>query len=420
MPYPNAPKAGALVNKYTRVFAGAGEITQAEAISRSLDPANGSEVRLRPGTIRTALTNPLDKSVNPSVTWPEANIPVSARGHIAGYTAFVPRQVVQDMNDVLRSGGQCARPVAVAVIFGTGTELGRQGLRSFVDRARWRMIVNVPGVEPGYDFAAGQRWGIGITGDQVKQLVTECFGREVPFTVDRLIGFSTGYLGVTGTIRNRLVDLRQVEVLAFFDCNYPEARVQDGIRILRSEAGSRVRVVAYASSGAGTPKAAAHQLDLDVSKGGAVWLFGRPDFQILTHARVLASGLNDKTVDPAEIDASVLPRLAAFLAGLPPRGTVVTDAGLHQLLYGHPPGPGTVRLDVWYAANKREADFFVKALWTKTGTSDELVRLIWKHKLPGWGGGVADADMDRVGVGAFGEGAHDFMPLEFAWEVLGS
>lgn len=422
--YPNAPKQGARLNKYTRIFVkpptGGKEISQADAAARHIDPADQSQIdHLQSGTVVPRLTNPLDASVNPLVKHPEAEIPVSARGHKGFYTAFVPAQLLTDMRDLLARNKQCPRPVQVTLFFGTGSEMGRHGLRTFIDRAFWRMIINVPGVEPGYRYAEGHRWGIGISDAQIRDIVKSCFGSDkVPFVVDRMAAFSTGYIGATGTIRNQLIDLRDVAVYSFFDCNYGEARVNEAIRLLKQETRNRVRVIAYASSVAGTPTAVKHTIPLDISTGGAVWLFGRTDFQILTHARVLASGLADKTVDPSEIDGSIRSQITAFLAGLPARGTVVTDPGIHQLINGRGPASGTVTLDGWYKAHKADADLFFKALWHKTGSSPELIRTIWKHQLPGWPGLPNGGDADRVPVQSFGEGVHDFVPFEFGWEVL--
>jgi hypothetical protein len=421
--YLTGPKQGASLNRFTRLFVKSGltvtEITHAEAAARNLDPADPRQFdHLQPGTISMPLSNPLDASVNPSVKLPEANIPPSARGHVSTYTGFVPPRLRAEVADILSQGRQCPRSVRVALFFGTGSELGRHGLRAFVDRSSWRIIVNVPGVEPEWAFAEGLRWGIGISKDQVGRIVAKCFGQSVPFVIDRLAGFSTGYVGVTGTIRNELIDLRDVEVLALFDCNYGELRVKDSIRSLRSATSHRVRVIAYASSLAGTPDAARRKISLDIDTGGAAWLFGRPDFQILTHARVLGAGLGDKTVDWAEIAPSLRPALAALFAALPARGSVVTDPSIHQLVYGRGPATGSVTLEGWYKANKTNADLFFKALWHRTATSPELVRLIWKHKLPGWDGKVDEKDVDTIPVEAFAEGVHDFVPFEFAWEIL--
>src|SRR5262249_45898831 len=160
---------------------------------------------------------PLDAAISPSLKFPESNIPGSARGIKGAYTAFAPPKLRAEIKDLTDKGQQLPRAVRVSVVFGTGSELGRHGLRAFVDKGSWRMIVNVPGVEPSYPFASGQRWGIGLNTDYVEALVRACFGRHVDFVVDRLVGFSTGYIGVTGTIRNELLDLRNVDVLAFLD-----------------------------------------------------------------------------------------------------------------------------------------------------------------------------------------------------------
>lgn len=422
--YPNAPKDGAFLNRFTRIFVKNGgtvtEITQGDAALRKLDPADPSQYdHLQEGTVAVDLTNPLDASVNPTAPLPEANIPSSARSRKSGYTAFAPPKLRADIEELYRKKEQCPRPVQVAVLFGTGAEMCRHGLRYFVDRASWRMIIDVPGVEPTYPWAQGQRWGIGISEDQVRQLVKACFGRDVDFVVDRLFGFSTGYIGVTSTIRNRLIPLRNVKVLAFLDCNYGEQRVKDAIAMLKAATMNRVRVIAYASSIAGTPGAVSRTMSLDISTGGTAWLFGRVDFQILTHARMLAAGLADRTVDPSEIDASIRPAVTAFLASLPPRGTVVTEPTIHQLIYGRAPASGTMTLDTWYRANKPAADAFFQALWHRTGSSPELIRVIWKHQLPGWPGGVDPAVVDTISVKAFTEGVHDFVPFEFGWELLG-
>jgi hypothetical protein len=422
--YPNAPKVGSRLNKHTRIFVKSGttvvEINQADAAARKLDPGDPSQWdHLQPGTVSADLGNPLDASFNPTVPVPEGNIPLAGRGHRSTYTAFAPAGLIRDVTDLLSKGQQCPRPIRVALFYGTGSELNRQGLRAFTERAFWRMIINVPGVEPQYDFASGQRWGIGISRNQVAELVKQCFGRNVPFIVDRLLAFSTGYIGVMGTISNRLIDLTSVDTLALFDCNYGEARVQEAIRVLKTTTGQRAKVVAYAASLAGTPSAVRRTIPLDVTPGGTVWLFGRRDFQVLTHARVLAAGLDDRTVDSSEIAPSIQASVSTLLGSLPVRGTVVSDPMLHQLLYGRGPSAGSQTIDGWYKANKTVADAFLRALWNKTGTSSELVRIIWRHKLPGWSGGVADKDLDTVNASSFGEGSHDFVPLEFAWEILG-
>jgi hypothetical protein len=421
--YLSPPKDGAFLNRFTRVFVTSGsqviEITQADAATKKLDPASTTDiVRLEPGTLEVTLSNPLDPTVNRTLKFPESNIPLPARGHQSLYTAFAPAQLRADLTELVTQGKKCPRPVRVALFFGTGSELGRHGLRTFVDRAFWRIIVNVPGVEPGWDFAAGQRWGIGISDAQIRELVKGIFGREVDFVVDRLLCFSTGYIGATGTIRNQLVNLRNVETFVFFDCNYGELRVKDAIKLLRSATSGRVKVISYASSEAGTPSGAARTVPLDVNSGGTAWLFRRPDFQALTHARVLASGINDNTVSWSEIAPSLRPTLSSLFANLPKRGSVVSEPSIHQLMTGRGPVTGSQTLEAWYRVNRVDADTFLRALWNKSGTASELVRLIWKHKLPGWGGGIDDAVVDKVPAGVFTEGVHDFVPFEFAWEVL--
>lgn len=420
--YISPPKTGAYLNKYTRIYAKTGprvvEITQADAVARKLDPGDATQFdHLQSGTIVVELPNPLDASANPTVRFPERNIPVSARHYESVYTAFVPPRIRAEIGEAITKGLK-VDPVNVVLFFGTGTELGRHGLRSFIDRSSRRMIINVPGVEPQWDFAKGNRWGIGIKDDQIASIVKQCFGKEIPYVVDRLAGFSTGYIGVAGTIRNGLIALRDVQVLALFDCNYAEPRVKSAIAALKAATAGRVRTIAYASSVAGTPDGAKRRIELDISSGGTAWLFQRRDFQALTHARMLASGLADKTVDPSEIAASLMPALKTLFSKLPPRGSVVTEPSIHVLINGKGPPSGSITLDDWYKANKTDADLFLAALWKKTGTSPELVRLIWKHQLPGWNGAVGSAVVDTVPATRFTEGAHDFVPFEFAWEVL--
>jgi hypothetical protein len=278
--------------------------------------------------------------------------------------------------------------------FGVGTELVRHGLRTFVERRSTpTAIIQVPGVEPENPDAFGARWGIGVTQDQVQGLIDRCFGvRNVPLVITTVYAFSTGYLGFIGTIRNELLSLSGIQRVVFVDCLYPEGgTMQIAVdKVLQATRGL-VKIVTYAAT-KGTPGSFERRLQVRVPASGISWIAGRVDYQVLTHARVFSSGIDDQIIQWSEIDPAWQSSLRALFGSLPRRGSVISDPGVFQYINGTGPPSGATVLADWYKGARRFG--FPDMLWKDHGHLPALIRLIWEKQVPGWPG-FADTDPSK-------------------------
>jgi hypothetical protein len=422
-PYIRAPKLGIHLNRFTRIFVKGPpgsppkEITYPEAIQQGIDPGDTSVIdHLIAESYAEALPNPLDAASMPRPSLPEVSIPTQARGQTRRFSVYVPSIFPAS----LRAGAELPRPLEVVLWFGVGSELVRHGLRTFVERRSIpTAIIQVPGVEPGHPDAFGARWGIGITQDQVQGIIDRCFGvPHVPLAITTIYAFSTGYLGFIGTIRNSLISLSGIQRVVFVDCLYPEGgTMQMAVDKVRQATRGLAKIVTYAAT-TGTPGSFERRLQVNVPASGISWIAGRVDYQVLTHARVLSSGIGDQIIQWSEIDPARQSDLRALFASLPQRGSVISDPGVFQYVQGTGPPSGATVLADWYKGASRFA--FREMLWKDHGQFPALIRLIWERQVPGWLG-FADPDPSKRPLTPptnLTEGQHDFLPLEFAWECL--
>ncbi|WP_210492965.1 hypothetical protein [Microvirga antarctica] len=410
---------GCFLNKHAHLFddtSGTPKPTSlAGAAQKQLYPGDKHLIVLM-DTVEASHFNPLAQKKG--LPFP-ANVPAQVKNYDHGIALYVPPATRQKADNLIAAGVHLE--VKILLFFGTGTEMTRHGLRFFADNSPDCVFINVPGVEARYDFVpkGANPWGVGITMSQIRHLLDRAFPKySVDFVVDRMIGFSTGYLGWSDTIRNDLVDLRRLRGAFLFDCLYPEQRIAAAIAKVRQSA-SMARIACYAASGAGSPSGPAILGKLGLRFDELITLFGSREYQALTHLRILAAGLHDGTVASNDIDPAYLAELNSLISTLPARGSVYSSASAFQALHGKGPPKSATTAGIWFSANSAKGKTFLRRLWKDSNNYDALIRLIWKHELVGWSGGydekLTQKDLDH---GALSEGAHDFFPPEYTWECM--
>jgi hypothetical protein len=107
----------------------------------------------------------------------------------------------------------------VAVFFGVGPEPNLFGLRSFFSPTVTPVLVGVPGFESGWQDVP-KAWGVGVSTAIIRQLLDEAGLTGLPFRVEVMAGYSTGYRGLNLTAINKLVDLTRMKRLVYLDAFY--------------------------------------------------------------------------------------------------------------------------------------------------------------------------------------------------------
>ncbi len=334
--------------------------------------------------------------------------------HDVGYTTF--------FNAAARAltGGEGEARLQVRLLFGTGSEYYRHGVCGAVEDASIPIaLIVIAGVEPTYEFVfydptdvtrkrktdplpANNRWGVGITTASIESIILQRYGAIIPYDLSVCGAFSTGYLGLKGSINSSLFSLAALDRVVIFDCLYGELKgALDRVKAARSSA----RIIAYIVSGAGNsfqdPK---HPSFETLSLGGnPAWnyvnLFFNPAFHAMTSARLVNEGRRSD----ARILTSLRPAHEAALNGLvavlPARNTVVSSEALIRRVKGAVP-PGAKSLAT-FAADKKNAslirNFFDQISATR--------RCIGRARLLGW-------------PNPPGEEWHDMLLIEFGWEYL--
>jgi len=447
-PYLTPPKVGIHLNRFTRIFLKPTsgtvpqEITYPEAIQRKIDPGNSEIVsELVSESYRTDLLNPLDPANQslrppqfPPLRFPAADIAKQASGRKSTYYVYITSVLPASV----RAGAKLPQPVEVVLWFGVGTEMNRHGLRTFFEHLTVpTAFVQIPGIEAKASDSFGRQWAIGITSEQIQELLNATFRGVLPpplpspaasgvqpisFKIKAIYAFSTGHLGFGLTVRNQLIPLTDIQRAVMVDCLYSDGgTTQAALDMIRAATKGAVKIVTYVASGDGTPGAYTGQLAVNVPDRGVSWLTRNTAvaYQTLTHARVLNSGFEDQILTWSSIAPSFQPKLRALFAALPARGTVISDAAVYAFAHGSAPPNGAVLLAEWFAKIPAEVrSAFWQALWNDNGNYPALVRLIWANQLPGWSN---DADPTRRipdKPTALNAGYHDFLPFEFAWECL--
>jgi hypothetical protein len=128
------------------------------------------------------------------------------------YAIFVP--------DKARQQGQSKAIAKVTLLFCVGAEINRHGLRSFFADSPDRVLITVPGVEVDTTRGLLKPWGVGITTEQIRQLLADAGVPNMEPEVRIIACYSTGYRGLNGTINNSLIPLDKVERIIFYDALY--------------------------------------------------------------------------------------------------------------------------------------------------------------------------------------------------------
>jgi hypothetical protein len=282
----------------------------------------------------------------------------------------------------------------------------------------------VPGIEPQYEITfndpgggdpkkltANNRWGVGITEDSVKAIVAQHVDKDVGYDVVVCAGYSAGYLGLSGSIDNRLLSLQALERAVVFDCLYDSlGRSLSSLKQIKPS----IQIVAYVASSAGNDFMPHQAPSFQSLSFGAkpyinyVNLFFNPNYYTAAAARVIGEGVSlaDAPADAASPAGSpiitVLPKpfesaLNDIAGRLPPRGAMISNPSVYKRVKGSVPSNGTP-LPSFAAANASQITRF----FSQTETIRQCIR---NAQLLGWSAPA-------------GEEWHDLLLIEFAWEYL--
>ena len=345
---------------------------------------------------------PKDQSLDPTVAgWK----------HNANYTCF--------FNAAARAltGAAGEARLQVRLLFGTGSEYYRHGVCGAVEGAAQPiLLIVITGIEPQYPIefwdpadptrkqtlVANNRWGVGITDASIEAAISGRYGRVIDYAISVCAAFSTGYLGLQGSVAGSLFSLSRLERVVIYDCLYGTLRpALDRVKAARPSA----HVIAYVvteggnSFQSGTPASFA-----TLSLGGiAGWnyidLMGNTAFHTVTSARLVdeARRLDALVLNPLRADDESA--LNGLVAVLPARNTMVSGEALCRKVKGSLPAGSTVLQTFGSAkANASLIRNFSVLVWATR-------RCIGRGRLLGW-------------ATPPGEEWHDMLLIEFAWEYL--
>ena len=306
--------------------------------------------------------------------------------------------------------------VRVAVLFGTGSEAYRHGLCSVVDVApKPTVLIIVPGIEPSYEIlfknpttgatktlVANNRWGVGITDASIKAIVAQHVGNDTGYDLVNCAGYSTGYLGLSGSIARRLLSFQALERAVIFDCLYNS--LGQSLFSLK-QASPSINIIAYVVTAAGNDflpgQSPSFQSLLFGNKPyiNYVNLFFNPNYYAAAAARLIGEG----TAPAGNPIITVLPKpfesaLTDITSRLPPRGSMVSDPAVYKTVKGTVPSNVT-SLPSFEQANSSQIMHF----FSQTGI---IRNCIENAQLLGWPALPP------------GEEWHDMLLIEFGWEYL--
>jgi len=356
--------------------------------------------------------NPLDP------TKPGSKIPLSQPEDIERrfgglqkyYRIFVPAKLVKEKSE---------KSIAkVTLLFCVRTEINRFGLRTFFAQSPDRVLITIPGIEPDRKAGILKPWGIGITKDQISDLLKAAGSAAIP-EIRIIACFSTGYRGMNGTINNKLVDLDKVERLIFYDALYEgteptppkglSSNTRRAIDAVQDATKNKVELIAYAVTEGGTPANPSGRRLVSLPEYSVIDLKRKAiALQALIWARVLSNGVQDGFFTAGNIPQPI----RNLIDGpLPKRGAVISSPTHVKL-----GPPDSVTLDEWAKRNRVDVE-------AAAGHAETVLFLMCRHKLLGWtlligregGGEPSDLECRRVKPG---EPLHDGFMQEFAWEFL--
>ncbi len=307
--------------------------------------------------------------------------------------------------------------IRVTILYAVGTEMNRHGIRSYFEKVTaCQALILVPGTEPPVD---PDRWGIAVSDSQIKQLIKQQFGKDIPYTVAIMAGFSTGACGLHQTFLHNLIKLDSVERVIYFDCLYENqcraTPASQAITNLKLKA-PKAKILVYKTSEAGNdyvknsnfsllavPFANARLFD---SRGIVGNLFQKADYISVICFRSLESAATDRIITIPSSLASAFNGMNSILSSVP-RGSFISNKVAYDYVYGvgtkTPPG-GKTFFEDWVKSNSAPLAAFSAKLGDLSKV-DTVRYLLWNNELPGWSGGL-------------GEEKHDLLVPEFGWEFL--
>lgn len=309
-----------------------------------------------------------------------------------------------------------AENVKVTLLFNpTSGTYSRHGLRKYFDGFADRVLINIPGIEKAWDNArtVGKAWGNGITATIIDQLFAQVGLGDVPWQVDVVGCYSTGFRGFNATINNfasqpALLDLSKVTMAIIYDAFYigdehpPSNCTWRAINALNDVTGGVVKVAAYDVTGGGTPKAAIHR-KLHADLGNLLDVrFEMVNLSRLTGAvyGLIFARMLEAAIADGYFTARVLPTpMQNLIAALEPRGSFASPMAP---TFRTPPA-SKKPFETWARDNAADVAAVTDAMREDLRVSRISSDL---YNLMGWGPGRVDSIL------------HDGFIPDFGWELL--
>lgn len=396
-----------------------------DAVRYETDVVGGR--RDRPGVAPTVVTLPVFPNKHAVVPVSEPNPLPHARRTAPGKTGVIDPSVA-GWKDIVHytlffnaaaralTGAAADPPLLVHLLFGTGTEFSRHGVCGALEGASDPiLLVDISGIEPEHDITfrnpadatqqrvltANNRWGAGITTAVIEREINLHYGSLIRYSIQVCAGFSTGYLGVQGSIAASLFPLSGLTRVVIYDCLYATLKpALDRVKAAKPAA----NIIAYVITSGGNSFRDPNNPTFDtlVLGGNRAWnyinLMGNPAYHAMTSARLVneARPIDARILDP--LPATYEASLNGMVTVLPTRNTVISDEVVFRRVKGAPP-PGTTTLNAFASKNASAIRQFFPAM---VGTTR---RCIGRARLLGW-------------PTPPGEEWHDMHLIEFAWEYL--
>ena len=305
----------------------------------------------------------------------------------------------------------------VKLLFGTGSEYYRHGVCGAVETAaQSTLLIVVTGIEPQYEIefwnpgnpaekrtlTANNRWGVGITTASIEKAISGRYGRVINYDISVCAAFSTGYLGLQGSVGSALFPFDRLERMVIYDCLY--GTLKPALDKVKSVKGS-THIIAYVVTEGGNSFQKGQPANFNTLALGQIptWnyvnLMGNVGFHAVTSARLVneARSAAARILDP--LPSAYETALNELVAKLPTRNTTVSNDALFRKVKGSLPGGATALAT--FAADKANVaairDFFRHVTTTR--------HCIGRAQLLGW-------------PAPPGEEWHDMLLVEFAWEYL--
>lgn len=377
---------------HENIHAGAAMNGAVDATNPLFDPALAIEPDLTPAEIAKLLAFERRQSSDPA-----AGLPTEAYG-------------------IFKPPSFRAEKAKVTLLFNpTSGTYKRHGLRRYFDGSADRVLISIPGIERNWPsaWAVGRAWGNGITADLIDQLFATVGLDGVPWDIDVIACYSTGFRGFNTTINNfatrpELLDLRKVSTAIIYDAFYigdehpPGNCTWRALDALNTATGGAVRVAVYDVTRGGTPHEALHRklhADLKSLLGLRFEIVGLSRFTGAVYGLIFARMLEAAIAD-GYFPASVLPTpMQSLIAALPPRGAL--SSPMSPTFRTFP--ASKIPLETW--ARQNAAD-----LAALSDAMKEHLRVDWisndRYNLMGWGPGRVDSIL------------HDGVIPDFGWELL--